>query len=81
MLSVPAQIWPQSEFLTNNNLILRIGCICQETQTLGGHLGREIVLLLLQFGIYVAGTISENLILKIFLMAMELQEKGFVVKV
>ena len=24
-----------------NNLILRIGCICQETQTLGGHLGQR----------------------------------------
>ena len=33
MLSVPAQIWPQSEFLTNNNLILRIDFVCQKELT------------------------------------------------
>ena len=33
MLSARAQIWPQSEFLTNNNLILRIDFVCQKELT------------------------------------------------
>ena len=33
MLSASAQIWPQSEFLTNNNLILRIDFVCQKEPT------------------------------------------------
>ena len=51
------------------------GAYCQQWTAIHGATCICDAVFILQFGIYAAGTISEYIILKIFLLVMELQEK------